>query len=80
MKIHGQMVPVRAQIVPLDGMSAHADQNEVLPWLGGFRHAPKMTYVVHGESGAALGLKRAIETRLGWRVAASESAATVDLA
>jgi Cft2 family RNA processing exonuclease len=35
-KIHGEMIPVRAEVALVESMSAHADSNEVLRWLGGF--------------------------------------------
>ncbi len=50
-KIHGQMVPVRARIEALDSMSAHADSGEIMRWLGGFKRPPALTCLVHGEPG-----------------------------
>ena len=67
-KIHGREVPVAATIARLDGMSAHADQSEMLRWLGGFTSPPKATYLVHGELAAMTTLEQAIEQKLGWRV------------
>ncbi len=67
-KIHGQVIPVEASVEKIDSMSAHADQSETLRWLGGFKKAPKTTYLVHGEPGPMSTLKRLIEERLEWRV------------
>jgi metallo-beta-lactamase family protein len=67
-KIHGQEVPVRARVERLDSMSAHADAAEILQWLGGFRTAPRTTYLVHGEPGPMDALKHTIETTLKWSV------------
>ncbi|KAF0161071.1 MAG: metallo-beta-lactamase family protein, partial [Caulobacteraceae bacterium] len=53
LRMHGEDIPVRAQVETLDGFSAHADQGELLRWLRGFQHAPRHTYVVHGEDSAA---------------------------
>ena len=36
-KIHGEMVPVNAQIAQLHSMSAHADSDELMRWLKGFK-------------------------------------------
>ncbi len=65
-KMHGQMVPVRAEIANLSMLSAHADANEILDWLGHFEQAPRMTFITHGDPPAAEALRRTIETRLGW--------------
>jgi metallo-beta-lactamase family protein len=67
-RIHGQEVPVRAKIVTLDGLSAHADREEILGWLSGFKRPPAQTYIVHGEPRASENLVQAIQTRLGWQV------------
>jgi metallo-beta-lactamase family protein len=65
-KIHGYMRPLRARVVKLDNMSAHADYNEILGWLKHFTHPPKKIFIVHGEHGAAESLKKKISTELGW--------------
>ena len=51
-RIHGQDIAVHAQIERLDSMSAHADANEIMRWLGGFTRPPALTCLVHGEPGA----------------------------
>ncbi len=65
-KIHGEEVAVRAEVVNLEMLSAHADAGEILAWLRGFEHAPKMTFVTHGEPAAADTLRRRIQSELGW--------------
>jgi len=35
----------------LSAFSAHADSNEIIRWLGGFRSAPRRTFIVHGRTG-----------------------------
>jgi metallo-beta-lactamase family protein len=49
-------------------MSAHADANEIMRWLGGFKRAPALTCLVHGEPGPMDVLKARIERELGWTV------------
>ena len=75
----GMMVPVNATIMVSDAYSAHADREEILRWLGGFRRPPGMTYVVHGEAGAAEALRDAIVSRLGWNAAVAEDGQRVTL-
>lgn len=65
-KMLGEVVPVRATIKALDGFSAHADQGEILRWLGTFKSPPRMTYIVHGEPPAANALAEVIRDKLGW--------------
>lgn len=78
-RIHGGDIRVRAQVRTVDGLSAHADQNEILRWLGGFQRAPEHTYVVHAERQAAQTLASVIEGRLGWSASVAEDGATVSL-
>ncbi|MBI4503156.1 MAG: MBL fold metallo-hydrolase [Gemmatimonadetes bacterium] len=78
-KIHGQWVPVRATIETLDGLSAHADREDLLRWLAGFATPPRRTYLVHGEAAQAEGLSRAIKERLGWDVFVARDGETVEL-
>lgn len=77
--IRGHAVPVRARVVSIDGLSAHADRDDVLRWLGGFVHPPTRTYVVHGEPQAAKALAAAVRDRLGWSVRVPEEGETVAL-
>lgn len=79
-KIHGEWHPVRAGVTQLDGFSAHADGDELIEWMRGFRSAPKQVYVTHGEPEAADRLRVRIETELGWRARVPEHLESVDLA
>lgn len=65
-KIHGQVIPINAQIENLMGASAHADYAELLQWFKNFKSPPKKTFIIHGESPAAISLKHKIESQLGW--------------
>ena len=71
-KIHGDYVPVRAEVVKMDSMSAHADYTEILEWLRGFKRPPRQTFVTHGEPSAADEMRRRIEEALGWTVSVPE--------
>lgn len=63
LKIHGEMVPIRAKIVELTATSAHADYNELLNWLSLFPALPKRIFISHGEPNSALALQKHIENK-----------------
>lgn len=65
-KIHGEWVPIRAEIQDLPMLSAHADSDELLRWLRGFGDAPSKAFVVHGEGSASAAVQRRIEDELSW--------------
>jgi len=65
-RIHGQDVPVRAEVANLETLSAHADYAEMIDWLTGFQQTPQTTYLTHGEPQACDQFRQHIERRLGW--------------
>jgi metallo-beta-lactamase family protein len=65
-RIHGQDVPVRAEVAKLDDLSAHADAGEILEWLRNFKAPPTRTFITHGEPAAADALRHRIERGLRW--------------
>ena len=65
-RMHGEMVPVKASVEQIGSFSVHADSNELIEWLGAATPAPKKVFVVHGESGAAETLGDRIKSQLGW--------------
>jgi metallo-beta-lactamase family protein len=67
-KIHGGHVPVRAEVVQFDHLSAHADQAGLLAWIAGCSRRPRRTFVTHGDPLASDALRRRIEETLGFRV------------
>jgi metallo-beta-lactamase family protein len=79
-KIHGQLIPVQAHVEKIDSMSAHADSQEIMRWLGAFKSAPKMTFLVHGEPVAMEALQTLISGKLGWRTKMPTHGERVELA
>jgi metallo-beta-lactamase family protein len=67
LKIHGQYVPVRAEIVEIEAFSVHADASELLDWLMSCRSKPDQVFVNHGEAAASSAL--AARIRAAWDVA-----------
>lgn len=66
LKIHGMWVPINAEVAHIDTLSAHADANELIRWLSGFKSPPRKTFIVHGEPEASEGLRMRIGRELGW--------------
>lgn len=64
LKIHGSYYPVRANIVELTGLSAHADQSGLMEWIGKYIITPKQIMLVHGEPSALEALRVKIQTDL----------------
>jgi metallo-beta-lactamase family protein len=77
-KIHGEWIAVASRIERIDSMSAHADANEIMHWLGGFTAPPKQTFIVHGEPSAQDALGARIGAELGWSHKAPEHKETVE--
>jgi metallo-beta-lactamase family protein len=78
LRMHGRTVPVRAEVVGVDGFSVHADADGLLAWLAS-APAPRVVYVVHGEPTASQALAERIGSDLGWDAAVAGDGQTVDL-
>lgn len=65
-RIHGEDVPVAAEISNIDALSAHADADEIVEWLKSAGTAPRRTFITHGEPRAAHALQNRIGSELGW--------------
>lgn len=69
-KIHGEWINIEAEVVDMAQLSAHADSDELMRWLGGFEAPPKRTFIVHGEPEASDALRVRIDRELGWKACA----------
>ncbi len=78
-KIFGDYVPVRAEVASIGGLSAHADRDELIAWLGSGDLQPRHAFVVHGEQAAADAFRRTIVDRLGWSASVPTQGQIVDL-
>ena len=78
-KIHGEYVPVRAEISHLSSLSGHADSDELMAWMRGLHAPPRQTYVVHGEPDAADALRVRVHDALGWPVRVPQHGETVEI-
>ena len=64
-RIFGIEVPIKCSVKEIHGLSAHADQLELVGWISHFDSAPKMTFVTHGELDPATALQAKIKAK-GW--------------
>ncbi|MFL6696922.1 MAG: MBL fold metallo-hydrolase RNA specificity domain-containing protein [Vitreoscilla sp.] len=79
-RIHGRWVAVNAEVVNIEGLSAHADRDELLAWLDALPQPPRHVYVTHGDPEAADSLRQAISERHGWPCSVPDYQESVDLA
>ncbi len=77
-KIFGEDVPVNCQVRVINGLSAHADQSELLRWLSNIKNSPKMTFITHGELQSSTTLAKKIE-EMGWKPIIPEYLESVEL-
>ncbi len=78
-KIHGEYVPINAEVAFISNMSAHGDYLEILDWLRGFESAPKRTFITHGEPVAADAMRHHIEEKLHWQTCVPDYLETIEL-
>ena len=79
-RILGQIRTVRAQVAKVNGLSAHADRNELLKWLTGLKRQPKLVFAVHGEFEASDEFARFVREKTGgWNVVVPEYRETFEL-
>jgi len=66
-RIHGREVRVRADVLTLDGLSAHADRKGLMTWLESGSRIPEQIHLVHGESEARTAFADQISGKHGHR-------------
>ena len=65
-RILRERISVNAEIYFLEGFSAHADKNDLLKWLSGFKEKPKKIFLVHGEEEAKKNFAATAKNILGF--------------
>lgn len=78
--IFGEPHRLRAEVVKLNELSGHADQQELLGWLQPMTPGLKRVFLVHGEPSQSAALARAIEQRYGVPVTVPGRGETFELA
>lgn len=79
LRIYGQDVSIEAEVIQMEGLSAHADSDELIQWMKAAPQAPAMTYITHGEPDASDALRARMKRQLGWRVRVPEHMETISL-
>jgi metallo-beta-lactamase family protein len=64
-KLLGEEIPVRANVVNFGGFSAHGDREDLVRWVSSLGGPPRRTFVVHGEPVAAEALAARLDEQLG---------------
>lgn len=78
-RIHGRFWPVRAQIEHINGLSAHADRDDLLRWLGNLKTAPTYLFLTHGEEKVSHAFAQSIERQLSWKATVPKYQEVVEL-
>lgn len=78
-KIHGEWVTVRAGVAQLQALSAHADGDQLVAWLGSAASPPAQVFVTHGEPAAAETLALRIRGELGLPATVAVDGGAVEL-
>lgn len=78
-KMHGRYVPIRAQVAMLDGLSAHADADELTDWLSRGSLCPTVVFVTHGEPEASAALQAQLASQFGWTTTVPSDGSVVEV-
>lgn len=65
-KLYGKYFAVRAAIENIEGLSGHADQQELIEWLQELKQQPQKIFIVHGEPTSAKALSDKVKEVYGW--------------
>ncbi|MFC1493877.1 MBL fold metallo-hydrolase RNA specificity domain-containing protein [Thermodesulfobacteriota bacterium] len=69
-KIFRENVDVKAKIYTIGGFSAHADQKDLLDWVGNFKESNPGVFVVHGEPASSQAFADKVKNTFGFEVRA----------
>ena len=77
-RLWGEYYPVRAQVHTIGGLSAHADQADLLDWYGAFDDRPPV-YLVHGEERAQVPLAKKLQAKFDAPVTIARHGRKIDI-
>jgi len=67
-KIFGKYCPVKAKILKIESLSAHADQQELLDWLSEIKNVPEKVFLIHGEPTALDSLRVKLKDQYNYKI------------
>ena len=76
----GQWISIDAEVANLPELSAHADADELIRWLSGFKAPPRRLFIVHGEPEASDALRTRVGRELKWDAAVVDPTVEYELA
>ena len=65
-KFYGKYYPVNANVILVEGLSAHGDQKDLINWLSELENKPQKVFLIHGENSAADELRIKINETYGF--------------
>ena len=65
-KFYGKYYPVNANVLLVEGLSAHGDQKDLINWLSELENKPQKVFLIHGENAAADELRIKINETYGF--------------
>jgi len=78
-KVHGEYLPVKAEIFHNGSLSAHGDYSEIIAWLKQSNISPKRVFVTHGERAAADSMRLKLKDGFGWNACVPEIGDEIEL-
>lgn len=78
-RINGQVVPVRARVVFIDGYSGHKDSDHLIEFVGDIADTVQKVFVVMGEPRSSLYLTQRLRDYLGVNAVAPEKGDVIEL-
>ena len=67
-KLYGKYFKVNAHVENIEGLSGHADQNELISWLSNIKQSPENIFIVHAEKEGAEALRLKLTTSISGKL------------
>lgn len=79
LRIHGRQVPIRAQVSAIQGLSAHADGDELVRWVATADVPAQVAIINHGEPSASAAIMARLQSELGIAARAATQRGVVEV-